>query len=377
MKIIINETQYSLIQNLLAEAKRNYKTNSERKYNTNNLDKGIQEFLGNMILNIFDCLVIGKGITFVCDGMGVRVVLKLVSENNNTYNFSVIEDDDNFLKGNKKVSLKLNPGNGEDSLNEYNLNKDIISSDNKTTFNLKFKGNGGFLVLNNIKYCYSNNLPNDNIDDVDTTDTTDTTDSQVDNDVENSGDSQDVKELQQDGKLSLEMILKDKNLKNAFYQQPKLWDLFIAELKGKTAVGKGIINVVSIVSKYEKRKTFKSLGGEFDRGQVSFSFLGSYKVSYDTKFYEFNSFDNREFRCKVLDVKLGEQPKLSGRLNKDGTLYFELKLLNKIDEIEDGFLCSLEIIKVKGSVINRYPYENNVKIKIIRGDKSNGYKPYY
>jgi len=192
-------------------------------------------------------------------------------------------------------------------------------------------------------------------------------------------------ELRKEGKRAMEMILNDPNLKKAFYTQPSLWNLFISELRGEQAVGKGIVPTLRIINSYERKSISENLGGEFIEGKkISFIPADDVDVTFNIgdkeDFFPFKTTD-KEYNPRVLDRKLGENFKLFGRFELDNitkkyNLGYELEIIKNVENTPDTFECKVTIITSLKSVSERIPFNGNLIIKIIRKDiDSYGYQP--
>ena len=204
----------------------------------------------------------------------------------------------------------------------------------------------------------------------DTTNTTNTTTGDTTND--------NSEELKQEAKKAMDMILNDPMLKKAFYTQPSLWNLFVAELKGEKATGKGIVPTLKIVNGYETNFISDKLGAEFiEDEKISFKPFEDAKIPFfkDNKEFTF-PFDkntNLEYRPIVMARKLGEGFKIKGKL--EDYLGYELEIIKKIDEEDNIFECRVTMVVQDGNEIKKYPYNGRLKIQILDDDiKSPGYK---
>lgn len=63
-----------------------------------------------------------------------------------------------------------------------------------------------------------------------------------------------VKKQRMYGKKALKAITSDPQLQAAFYRQPSFWKLFMADMQGKTAPGKGIQPTLELINGYMDRK---------------------------------------------------------------------------------------------------------------------------
>lgn len=184
-------------------------------------------------------------------------------------------------------------------------------------------------------------------------------------------------ELKQDGKMAMEMILNDPNLKKAFYAQPSLWNLFVAELKGEKATGKGIVPTLKIINSYESTRIESKLGTSFIVGEkVTFRPVGTTKVPFTVNgkddVYIFDENANIQYPPKVLPRKLGESFKLIGEIQP--TLNYQIEVLKRVDDEPDTFECKIVMIVEEDSTTKEYPYDGKLEIKINKNE-SPGYKP--
>ena len=63
-----------------------------------------------------------------------------------------------------------------------------------------------------------------------------------------------IKKQRMYGKKALKAITSDPKLQAAFYRQPSFWKLFMADLQGKTAPGKGIQPTLALINGYLDKK---------------------------------------------------------------------------------------------------------------------------
>lgn len=186
-------------------------------------------------------------------------------------------------------------------------------------------------------------------------------------------------ELKQEAKKAMSMILNDPTLKKAFYTQPSLWNLFVAELKGGKATGKGIVPTLRLVNSYESNYIQKKLGGQFIKNKkVTFKPFEDVKIPFfkgNKEFtYPFNKNTNLEYHPMVMERKLGEGFKIKGKLEDD--LAYEIEIIKKIEEVENIFECRITMIVLESTGEKRYPYNGRIKIQIVNDEtKSPGYKP--
>ncbi len=168
-------------------------------------------------------------------------------------------------------------------------------------------------------------------------------------------------------------MLKDPNLKSAFYEQPTLWQLFVAELTGKETKGRGIIAVTDIVKKYDDDKYSKELGAKFIKDKLIFFYpmdkivlKGS--VNGKEKQVELMRGSKQSYKTIVLGKKLAEGPKLRGSL--EGINYV-LEIKHKLRDELHGYMCYVTILNQDGSETK--PVEK--RVVLIKDRKSEGFQP--
>ena len=163
------------------------------------------------------------------------------------------------------------------------------------------------------------------------------------------------------------MISKDPLLKKAFYSQPSFLNLFVAELTGKRAVGKGIYSVLNLVRKYNNKKYTDYLKAEFIEGkEITFMFLDSIESNEIINF-KVDKQQKIEYKSEV-NIELNYYPIL---VSENNGITLELEIKDPIKGNIDAFSCIL-VIK-NGNKTYKEP--NRKSIKIIRGERSPGYKP--
>ncbi len=70
-------------------------------------------------------------------------------------------------------------------------------------------------------------------------------------------------DVRDEAQKAYKLIISNPDLKQAFYKAPSLWNLFVAELKGKKAPGKGIIPTLDLVGSYNNRLIKEKLNANF------------------------------------------------------------------------------------------------------------------
>jgi len=359
MKIVINEKQFALIESFIGEAKAK-------------LSNNVMSVLGNTVLRFLDVVGKGKSTSFEL-ASGNHFVLTCVDESDYNFTFTVAEDKAKVLKHWETLTIKMNPGNGEDggTAGEYRLNKNVITtSDDGTTFDLRFigekpsgvKGNVNIRKIRSVSHASTPAKPEIKADEPT---------GSVDEPSSGATATSDGKE---DATAAFKMISNDPNLKKAFYEQPTLWKLFKAELTGKKATGKGIITVLDLLNKYTEKESKNKFGATFIKGEpLKIIFLDSVTVTYKKNdgegSYTFDSYDLTGYN-PVVRYSLGENPKFGGSIEKGVT--YNLEALDRMEGVKDGFLCKLTIKPFKQPKV---VHDSRVEIKIIRGKDSPGYSP--
>lgn len=188
-------------------------------------------------------------VNFCCvDKKNTEIYLE-VNKNENT---TLIELNkwDTFI-----LDLKGNP----DTDNLYLMNKDIVSTNDGITYNLKFKVKSGTVskdfIIKSIKGVSV--LPDCSSSKEDMSDKSEEEEDETD------------EENLFNAEKALEMIINDPDLKNAFYKQPTFWERFKADLSGKKAKGTGIITTLGIINKYVDSKIENKIGKGFIRDKVA------------------------------------------------------------------------------------------------------------
>jgi hypothetical protein len=367
MKLIINERQLKLIEDHINEAK---------------YDKTTMVKLGKVLLKLTKMADHYDDISLTTKN-GNDLVLNYISNDNSTYVFSVKKDNAKLVKKFTNLAININLGNGEfdgdeEAIDVYLKNKNIITTDG-SSFTLQFIGSNE--TLKN-KYIKVNNIINfqpyvggddDSEDlvkpyDLDSgdTSTTGTTATTTGTTATTTGTTENVLD---DAKIAYDMISKDPLLKKAFYSQPSFLNLFVAELTGKKAVGKGIYSVLNLVRRYNNKKYTDYLKAEFiDGKKISFIFLESRKIPSDNKtIFNVVKENNKIYKSEV-KIELNSYPIL---ISKNSGLTFELEIKDPIKGKKDSFSCIL-VINNSGKT---YTEDNRIEIEIIRGVASPGYKP--
>jgi hypothetical protein len=243
----------------------------------------------------------------------------------------------------------------------YELNKEVIkSTDGGKTLNIMFRGFSGEKTKD---------IWVKGITDISQKPTCVSEDGNIDQD-----DTDKSEKLKHDGKKAMDMILNDPNLKAAFYTQPTLWNLFVAELSGKEATGKGIVPTLDIINKYGRNKINDELGAEFKSGKnVMFSLVGGpisipYRDEEDKPVKPFVLNSGTNYKIRVRDYTLGD----NHTVLEDGNKKYKIIVKDKTDK-EDVFNCDIiKYVDTKRGIIE-YPRKN---VEVLFNKESDGYKPY-
>jgi|LakMenEpi03Aug12_release.lakeMendotaPanAssembly.Ray.scaffolds.fasta_scaffold74443_2 hypothetical protein len=368
MKIIVNERQYSLIKGFIDEVK-------GKKY-----PKDIMNKLGKDIVNVFDEIGQGKTTEFQL-GSGNKVILKCISDDNYVFKFEIIEDTSKALKKWDILEININPGNGDTdgTEKEYKLNSNIIEpAQNGNGFTLIFQaskktGPKGKVKLNAITKISPSSV----------TKKEEPKPEEKPEEPKASGDTEQPEasdKLVKKADRALTSIQDDPLLKKAFYEQPGLMKLFFAELQNKKAVGKGIITVLDLLQKYTTKKMKEYF---IENREVTIVFGENYNVKYGKNDEYSQLFSkNVEYPMLVMRHELAKgvnlKSKKSFKFDDANTISLILTLDEFKNEEQDEFYCELSFYveeQDENNEIkkNRYDVENEIIIKVIRGDKSLGY----
>lgn len=331
-------------------------------------DKRVQELLSDKIYFLIDNVEQGKISNFILSS-GNIVSLKCEAIKNNTYVFNVVKDDSKAFKKWEILTIELKVGNGENSTADYKLNSKVITTqDGGETFDLIFNASKKSGLNDNFKI--------NKIRDVKLTaeEPSETEKEKPIEEPSNTGEEPTEKKplssreekLKEDGEDSLAYMLKDALLKKAFYEQPKLWNLFVAELTGKKAKGKGIITVSGLVKKYAIKKSSNELNARFIEGKnVEFSPL--------EKITLVKADDNKivlekggVYNTVVMEHELGFYPRISG--DYEGFKYV-LEIKSRILNTPDSFNVNVNMVDEEGEL----HFQSTRKIQI-NPKKSNGYQ---
>jgi hypothetical protein len=347
MNKAIIEEQYKFIEAFISEAKIKF-------------DKKTQEKIGSKISDMYDNIGEGKTSEFYLKS-GNKIILKCISEKDHNYAFEIVEDESGVFKKWDNVSIVIKTGNGDNFLLIYKLNQKVVSTqDNGESFDLIFNAN----KKNGLK----DTLKLNKVDRVVITNSTPTTEPEEQPNGEKQEPEKSEEDLKKDGKDALAYMLNDPLLKKAFYEQPSLWNLFVAELTGKKPKGKGIITVNGLINKYDNKKTSEKLGASFIEGKkIWFKPIDTIKLKKD-KIVQMDKLNEQGYETICLGkYYMDEGPIMEGEIN--GITYY-LEIIKPLEKEEFGFLCNVRT--TKNPEPNVAPDKKRI---IILDEKSEGFKP--
>lgn len=175
-------------------------------------------------------------------------------------------------------------------------------------------------------------------------------------------------EIRAEAKRAYKMILDDPLLQRAFYRKPGFWNLFVAEMNGKKAPGKGIFPTLQLLGSYGRGKLTEKLGAEFMQGKrVSFeAYNKPYTIRYEDKTFELGVGITET--GVVRNYKIGD----SDYVIDNKTDMFKIYVKEKTEQ-QDVFKCELVKYTMKTNQgMQEYPYQGDV---YIRFKQSDGYSP--
>lgn len=234
-----------------------------------NVNPDFMDKVNNDLAIIMEQLEETKGINFIFSSGYVNFCC--VDKTNTTFVLEVNKEENTTLVALNKwdyfiLDLKGNP----DTDNLYVKNKDIVSTSDGTTYNLKFKVSVG-QISKEIELKKINGvsvLPDCQSSDEDRTE-------------DQPEEQESEEEVLADANKALEMILSDPNLKDVFYKQPTFWERFKADLQGKKAQGTGIITTLNIINKYTEKRVQEKVGRGFKKNnQAKFIPMEPVSVKY-------------------------------------------------------------------------------------------------
>lgn len=183
-------------------------------------------------------------------------------------------------------------------------------------------------------------------------------------------------ELRSDGKIALDLILNDPNLKAAFYSQPSFLELLKAEISGKKAVGQGIVPTLNIVGNFQSRKIDQELGSEFKAGRkINFAVEKEVVIPYLDKKSITQRFvlePNAKYNGKVKRYELSDGRTRRITNDPEGRPKDEFEMVVKGPTSKDNvYICDVIKVVVIGNQRKEYPMPD-VLITFL---PSEGYQP--
>lgn len=255
---------------------------------------------------------------------------------NQEYILEINKDENNILPSINKwdkfiLTLKGNPDND----NLFIINKDIVTTNDGVTYNLKFKVSEGVknsvININGIEGISV--LPDCNSSNEDMGD-------------ENSeSDETDEEEILFNAEKSLEFILKNKDFQDAMYKQPTFWERFKADLQNKKANGTGMITIPRMVSKFTNKLVTDRVGkGFINNNQAMFVPNEPIVVKYrdDNDVIHNYELPMREDQIRVRKHEIDDVTKVLQKKIPDSNLNLRILVKDKTDE-PNVKLCDVQV----------------------------------
>ena len=172
-------------------------------------------------------------------------------------------------------------------------------------------------------------------------------------------------EIRAQAKKAYDMILKDPILKDAFYRKPSFWNLFVAEMNGKAAPGKGIFPVLQMLGSYGKERLNEKLGAKFTPGKsVRFgAYNRPYEIDYKDKKFQLSVGYN--FTGVVRNYNIGDEHYIIDNKKDKYKIYVKDKT-----DVEHVYKCELIKYDINPNTneIEEFEYEGDVYIKFRPSD---------
>ncbi len=233
-----------------------------------NVSPDFMDEVNNDLAIIIEQLTEGKGLNLMFNSGFVNFCC--VDNTNSLFTLELNKDKNTTLPDLNKWDVFILQLQGDpDNDNLYLANKDIISTNDGITYNLKFQvkagENSGEVIVKAISGV--NVIP-------------DCTSTDEDRPKDIDGEET-PEEIMVDAQKVLDLVMNDKELQNVFYKQPNFWQRFKADLAGKKAEGTGLITTIDIVSRYGAKKVEQKIGKGFVKNnQATFMPLESVIVKY-------------------------------------------------------------------------------------------------
>ena len=179
-------------------------------------------------------------------------------------------------------------------------------------------------------------------------------------------------EIRAEAKKAYDMILKDPILKDAFYRKPSFWNLFVAEMNGKSAPGKGIFPVLQMLGSYGKERLNEKLGAKFTPGKLVIfgAYNRPYEIDYKDKKFQLSVGSN--FTGVVRNYNIGDEHYTIDNKRHRYKIYVKDKT-----DVEHVYKCELikYDINTKTNAIEEFEHEGDVYIKFKPSEGYTSSKP--
>lgn len=179
--------------------------------------------------------------------------------------------------------------------------------------------------------------------------------------------------LVKDGKKALKMIQQMPLLQQAFYKKPSFWNLFVAELTGKKAPGKGILPTLQIVGNFGQNEIANKLDAEFKTNKkILFTAYGKpINLTFTNSKNQKETFTidtTKPMEVWLRDYQIGDSHFVLENRSKK----FTIAVKNKT-KIKDVYYCDVEKYTVSKDGRRTSQEINDVLLTFLR--TSEGYKP--
>ena len=196
---------------------------------------------------------------------------------------------------------------------------------------------------------------------------------EVGSEVDIPKDVESEEELRKQAMEAYKMILADKTLQKVFYKKPSFWNLFVSELKGKKAPGKGIVPTLQLLNSYGAENLNKELGAEFIQGKsVNFEpYNTPYSIDIDGGKFQLNTGVPR--RGVVRKFKFEKKHYIIDSKETNGS---GVKIIVKSStDTENVFKCELiRYVRDSQNQITDYKYNGDAYFKF-DPSSGDGYRP--
>ena len=173
-------------------------------------------------------------------------------------------------------------------------------------------------------------------------------------------------------------IMRDPDLKNAFYTAPTFWNYFVAALKNKKARGSGIIPAYDIINKHYRDKINQKFPGFTDKEnkRALFYLFDDIEIKYNTINDESNrkimtlERGYRKATVRQYEAGLGDVKVLTYR-SSGGNYGYKIVVKKETGDNPDEYFCDIYVNNNKTEE-NKFK-KSNVRIRLINSD---GYVSY-